>query len=132
MPDDIAVFVRLSSAFRLRFCIYHSPEPCQLLVPVVVTRLNCPPAEWPYSALNWLVIRFNSETVSGITLELAPVTPMLLSSTPSTVKLLLRGRFPPTAPPVPATPPGWATVFGAKTARLSGLPFNATEFGRLS
>ena len=39
-----------------------------------------------------------------------PVTPLLLLSTPSTVKLLLRGRWPPTDGPVPApTPPLLAT-----------------------
>src|SRR3974390_612143 len=39
-----------------------------------------------------------------------PVTERLLLSTPSTVKLLLRGRFPPTAGPEPAPrPPELAT-----------------------
>src|SRR6266436_3486410 len=109
------------------FWVYHSPDPCQLFVPVFVTRLNWPPAEWPYSALNWLVVRANSATASGITVELLPVTPRLLSSTPSTVKLLSRGRVPPTDPPTPVTPPGMATTLGAKTARFRGLPLSVPD-----
>src|SRR6266436_2852903 len=113
------------------FWLYHSPDPCQLFVPVFVTRLNWPPAECPYSALNRLVVRLNSATASGMTVELFPVTPRLLSSTPSTVKLLSRGRVPPTEPPIPVTPPGCATTLGASTARLSGLPFSVpAPFGR--
>ena len=38
----MACAVRLSSEFRLRFWKYSSPDPCQLLVPVFVTRLNWP------------------------------------------------------------------------------------------
>src|SRR5215470_17422950 len=124
VPDSIAAAVRLSSALKLRFWLYHSPDPCQLLVPVLVTRLNWPPAECPYSALNWLVVTLNSATASGITVELFPVTPRLLSSTPSTLKLLSRGRVPPTLPPTPCEPPGVAITLGASTARLIGLPFS--------
>src|SRR5205809_569594 len=58
-----------------------------------------------------------------MTVELFPVTPRLLSSTPSTVKLLSRGRVPPTDPPIPVTPPGCAITLGASTARFSMLPF---------
>src|SRR5256884_1366781 len=65
---------------------------------------------------------------SGMTVELFPVTPRLLSSTPSTVKLLSRGRVPPTDPPIPVTPPGCAITLGASTARFSMLPFR--EIGR--
>src|SRR5256886_14753632 len=104
--------------------MYHSADPSKLFVPVLVTRVNWPPAECPYSALNLLVVRLNSATASGITVELFPVTPRLLSSTPSTVKLLSRGRVPPTDPPIPVTPPGCATTLGASTARLSGLPLS--------
>src|SRR5438132_8588106 len=59
-----------------------------------------------------------------MTVELFPVTPRLLSSTPSTVKLLSRGRVPPTDPPMPVTPPGCAITLGASTARFSRLPFS--------
>src|SRR5258708_22575517 len=120
----MAALVSWSIELKFLFCAYHSPDPCQVLVPVLVTRTNWPPAECPYSALNWLVFRANSPTASGITVELLPVTPKLLSSTPSTTKLLSLGRVPPTEPPIPVTPPGWATTLGAKTARFNGLPFS--------
>src|SRR6202030_1855892 len=118
-----AALVRLSMAFRFLFCAYHSPEPCQLFVPVLVTRINWPPEEWPYSALNWFVSSTNSPTASGITVEFGPVTPKLLSSTPSTTKLFSLGRVPPTDPPTPTVPPGCAMTLGASIAKLKGLPF---------
>src|SRR6202048_83128 len=123
VPLLMADFVRLSIAFKFLFCAYHSPEPCQLFVPVLVTRINWPPAEWPYSALNWFVNSTNSPTASGITVEFGPVTPKLLSSTPSTTKLFSLGRVPPTDPPIPTVPPGCAMTLGASIAKLKGLPF---------
>src|SRR6266481_8572509 len=73
---------------------------------------------------NNLGVTGNNSTAPGMTVEVFPVTPRLFSSTPSTVKLLSRGRVPPTDPPIPVTPPGCATTLGASTARLSGLPFS--------
>src|SRR6267142_1736993 len=118
----MAAWVRLSMALRFRFWKYSYAEPWKLFVPVLVTRLNWPPEECPVSALNWLVCKVNSATASGITVEFGPVTPRLLSSTPSTLKLFSRGRVPPTDSPTPLTPPGCATTLGASTARFSGLP----------
>src|ERR1700734_2935447 len=63
--------------------------------------LNWPPEEWPYSGENWFAITVNSETASLGTCTNGPVTDLLLLSTPSMVKLLLRGRWPPTEGPVP-------------------------------
>src|SRR3954468_19621565 len=75
-----------------------------------MTWLNCPPEEWPNSALNWFCIMVKFETASPGTVKFGPVTDLLLLSIPSTVKLLLRGRWPPTEGPVPApTPPLLAT-----------------------
>src|ERR1700687_58954 len=52
----------------------------------------------------------NSATAGFGTVTRGPVTPLLLLSTPSIVKLLLRGRCPPTAGPEPTpTPPLLAT-----------------------
>src|SRR5271170_3290868 len=64
--------------------------------------LNWPPEEWPYSGENWFAITVNSETASLGTCTNGPVTALLLLSIPSIVKLLLRGRWPPTEGPVPS------------------------------
>src|SRR3954469_11879232 len=121
----MAALVRLSTALRFRFWKYSYAEPWNVFVPVLVTRLNCPPEECPVSALYWFVCNVNSARESGITVEFGPVTPRLLSSTPSTLKLFSRGRVPPTDPPTPVTPPGCATTLGASTAKLRGLPLRA-------
>src|SRR5215471_14095380 len=75
-------------------------------VPVLTTVLNCPAFECPNSGLNWFVSAENSCTASFGTVTKGPVTLLLLLSTPSIMKLLSRGRCPPTEGPVPApTPP---------------------------
>src|ERR1700733_5292513 len=63
--------------------------------------LNWPPEEWPYSGENWFAITVNSETASLGTCTNGPVMDLLLLSTPSMVKLLSRGRWPPPEGPVP-------------------------------
>src|SRR5712692_9761407 len=117
-----AVALRLSSELKWRFWLYHHASPWSALPPVLVVVMNCPAVECPYSAENWLVSSVNSFTASLITGADSPVTLELLLSRPSTVKLLLRGRLPPMAPPVPATPPGCEVVPGARSARLMTLP----------
>src|ERR1041385_4328924 len=47
-----------------------------------------------------------------------PVTALSLLSTPSTTKLLLRGRWPPTEPPVPTPTPPELVTPGASNERL--------------
>src|SRR4029077_10609840 len=111
---------RLSMALKSRLLLNSHTEPCQLLVPDLVTTLNCPPAEWPSSALNILVTRLKSATASGITSEVWPVTSTRLSSTPSMLKLFKQGRAPPMEPPSPSTPAPWVVVLGANRAKLSG------------
>ncbi len=72
--------------------------------------MNCPPEECPNSGENWFCRSENSATASLGTNTSGPVTPLLLLSTPSIVKLLLRGRWPPTDGPAPTpTPPLVAT-----------------------
>src|ERR1700678_1816237 len=72
--------------------------------------LNWPPEEWPNSGANWFVMSENSPTASFGTYTSGPVTLLSWLSTPSMVKLLLLGRWPPTDGPVPMpTPPEEAT-----------------------
>src|ERR1700747_2535184 len=61
--------------------------------------LNCPPEECPKSGENWFCSKENSATASLGTETRGPVTDLSLLSTPSIVKLLLRGRWPPTEGP---------------------------------
>ena len=82
--------------------MYSYNIPWNSLVPLLITSLNWPPEEWPYCAENWLARIENSCTASFGILARGPVTLLLLLSTPSIVKLLLRGRCPPTDGPVPA------------------------------
>src|SRR5579872_2992919 len=63
--------------------------------------LNWPPEECPNSELYWFEMRVKFSTASFGMVMRAPVTDLLLLSTPSTVKLLSRGRCPPTDGPVP-------------------------------
>jgi hypothetical protein len=66
--------------------------------------------ECPNSAPNWFVSSVNSAVESVGTYTRGPVTVLLLLSTPSTMKLLFIGRWPPTDGPVPCpTPPLLAT-----------------------
>src|SRR4029077_18191587 len=102
--------------------LYSQPAPCQALVPDLVTMLNWPPAEWPYSALNWLVSKVNSATDSWITGCVGPLVSILLSSTPSMVNPLKRGRVPPIEPPEPRTPAVCVVVPGTKTANSLTSP----------
>src|SRR5258707_12911629 len=84
--------------------------------------MNWPAVECPYSALNWLVSSVNSPTASGMMYCTGPVTDTSLLSTPSTTKLLFRGRLPPMAPPTPATPPDWLVVPTCNMDRINVLP----------
>src|SRR5262245_66588375 len=117
----MAALVRLSIALRLRFWKYSYAEPWRPFVPVFVTRLNWPPEECPVSALNWLVCKVNSATESGITVEFGPVTPRLLSSTPSTVKLFSRGRVHPTDPQTPVSQTGGFRQMGSILSIFCGV-----------
>src|ERR1700733_7541215 len=92
---------KLSAAFRSRFVKYSYRVPWNWFVPLLMIWLNWPPEEWPYSGENWFAITVNSETASLGTCTNGPVTALLLLSTPSMVKLLLRGRWPPTEGPTP-------------------------------
>src|SRR6187402_7699 len=74
--------------------------------------LNCPPEEWPNSGENWFVISENSPTASLGTYTRGPVTDLSLLSIPSMVKLLLRGRCPPTDGPTPMPIPPVDATFG--------------------
>src|SRR5450432_3614064 len=92
---------RLSAALRLRFCKYSYAVPWSTLPPLLTTWLNWPPEEWPNSGEIWFCCTENSETASLGTVTSGPVTLPLLLSMPSIVKLLLRGRCPPTDGPEP-------------------------------
>src|SRR5947209_18278119 len=99
-----------STALRLRFWKYSYAVPWKLLVPLFRVVLNCPPEEWPNSGLYWFCRTVKLCTASLGMLTNGPVTTLLLLSTPSISKLLLRERWPPMDGPVPApTPPGLAT-----------------------
>src|ERR1051325_5340198 len=93
------------------------PEPWNSFEPDLVTVLKRPPATSPNSALQLFVMSENSEMESCITATTGPVTLASLLSTPSTTKLLPRGRVPPTEPPSPVTPAERSTTFGERTAR---------------
>src|SRR2546430_9471074 len=84
--------------------------------------MNCRAVECPYPALNCWVRSVKSPTASGITYWIGPVTETSLLSTPSTTKLLLRGRLPPMAPPTPATPPDWLVGPNCSIDRFNALP----------
>src|ERR1700730_13948956 len=112
----LLVFSWFVAALKSLLRLYHQPVPCQSFVPDLVTILNWPPEEWPYSALNWLVSRVNSATDSWMTGWVGPFTSSRLSSMPSTENPLNLGRVPPTEPPEPRTPPCCEVVPGAKTA----------------
>src|SRR5882724_9905250 len=116
------LFSRLSMALKLRLLLNSQADPYHLLVPDLVTILNWPPAEWPSSALNIFVTRLKSDTASGITSDVWPVTSTRLSSTPSMLKLFGRGRAPPIEPPSPSTPAPWLVVLGTSKARFRGPP----------
>src|SRR5450432_1139065 len=92
---------RLSAALRLRFCKYSYAVPWSTLPPLLTTWLNWPPEEWPNSGEVWFCCMLNSATASLGNPTTGPVTPPLLLSIPSMVKLLLRGRCPPTDGPAP-------------------------------
>ena len=85
----------------MRFCKYSYAEPWNWFPPLFTTWLNWPPEEWPNSGEIWFCCTVNSATASLGTVTSGPVTLPLLLSIPSTVKLLLRGRCPPTDGPAP-------------------------------
>src|SRR2546430_7031033 len=78
------------------------PAPWKEFVPLFNTKLNWPPEEWPNSGEYWFCSTVNSAIESFGTGTRGPVTLLLLLSIPSTVKLLLRGRWPPMLGPEPA------------------------------
>src|SRR5205807_3421983 len=85
--------------------------------------LNCPPEECPNSGENWFCSTENSATASLGTFTRGPVTLVSLLSTPSMVKLLLRGLCPPTEGPVPTpTPPLVVTPAASKERFKTPLP----------
>src|ERR1017187_1812482 len=92
---------RLSAALRLRFCRYSYAVPWSALPPLLTTELNWPPEEWPNSGEIWFCCTLNSATASLGKDTSGPVALPLLLSMPSMVKLLLRGRCPPTDGPEP-------------------------------
>src|ERR1041385_92766 len=94
-----------STAFRLRFWKYSYSEPWIWLVPLLTIVLNWPPLECPHSAPTWLWSRVNSAVASVGTYTSGPVMVLLLLSTPSIMKLLFIGRWPPTDGPVPCPRP---------------------------
>src|ERR1043166_205188 len=100
--------------------------PCKSFVPLLTIVLNCPPEECPNSGEYWFWSTENSATASlGIPTS-GPVTDLLLLSTPSIMKLLLRGRCPPIEGPVPApTPPLLATPELSKERFKTPLPIEA-------
>ncbi len=63
----------------------------------------------------------NSSTASWMTGAIEPVTLGSLLSTPSTVKLLFRGRLPPIDPPSPTTPPAWVVVPGREDCEIDRI-----------
>src|SRR5205814_10049521 len=93
------------------------------LVPLITTVLNCPPDECPNSGLNWFCRTVKFATASFGILISGPVTDLLLLSTPSTVKLLLRGRCPPTEGPEPAPMPPLLATPALSRERLSTPEF---------
>src|SRR5262245_28824132 len=107
-----------SMAFRLRFWKYSYRRPCHWLVPETSVWLNCPPDECPNSGENWFCSTVKFCTASLGMVMTGPVTDLLLLSTPSTVKLLLRGRCPATEGPVPAPMPPLVATPASSSERL--------------
>src|SRR5690242_21773293 len=93
-------------------------KPWKEFVPLLTTVLNCPPEEWPNSGENWFWSSENSATASLGTKTSGPVTDLSLLSTPSIMKLLLRGRCPPTDGPVPAPTEPLVATPADKSERL--------------
>jgi hypothetical protein len=92
--------------------------------------LNTPPDECPNSALNWFCSTVNSATASFGTVMIGPVTSLRLLSTPSMVKLLLRGRWPPMAGPVPTPTPPELVTPALSSDRLRRPPVGLAAAGR--
>ena len=57
---------RLVGAFRCWSLWNQKTEPCNWLVPFLVTMLTIDPEARPYSGANWFVISRNSATMSGL------------------------------------------------------------------
>src|SRR5438876_6762860 len=93
-------------------------RPWKEFVPPFKTKLNWPPEEWPNSGEYWFCRTVNSEMESFGTGTSGPVTLLLLLSMPSTVKLLLRGRWPPMLGPEPAPMPPLLATPELKRERL--------------
>src|SRR4029453_19151865 len=73
-----AVLSRLVRAFTLLFWWKTNPDPWNTLVPLLVITFITDPAERPYSAANWLVMRRASCTMS--VLLIGCETPVTLGS----------------------------------------------------
>src|ERR1700719_1406521 len=101
--------------------MYASPR--NEFVPLLMMVLNCPPDECPKSGVNWFWRTENSATASLGTVTNGPVTALSLLSTPSIVKLLFLGRWPPIEGPAPTpTPPLVATPELSKDKFSTPLP----------
>src|ERR1017187_4174152 len=110
---------RLLAALRLRFCRYSYAVPWSALPPLLTTELNWPPEEWTNSGEIWFCCTLNSATASLGRFTNGPVTLPLLLSMPSMVKLLLRGRCPPTDGPAPRPIAPLVPTPAFRSARLS-------------
>ena len=99
---------RLLREFQPSRLANQEAEPWKALVPLLVTTFMTEPAARPYSAVNWLVTRRISWTMSVMLMGcVRPVTLGSLLSWPSIMKLLDRTRPPLTAKLVPAAKPVW-------------------------
>src|ERR1700739_425955 len=84
--------------------------------------LNWPPDECPKSGANWFCRTENSATASFGIVTNGPVTALSLLSTPSMVKLLFLGRWPPMLGPVPAPIPPPVATPALKSERFRTPP----------
>src|ERR1700686_927265 len=84
--------------------------------------LNWPPDECPKSGVNWFCRTENSATASFGIVTNGPVTAFSLLSTPSMVKLLFLGRWPPMLGPVPAPIPPPVATPALKSERFRTPP----------
>src|SRR5439155_1138087 len=90
-----------------------------LFPPLFTIVLNWPPVEWPNSALNWFCRSENSCVASVGTYTSGPVIVLLLLSTPSIMKSLFVGRWPPIEGPVPWPIPPLLAIPALSSDRLS-------------
>src|ERR1700733_266404 len=91
--------------------------------------LNWPPEECPKSGGNWFCRTENFATASFGIVTNGPVVTLSLLSTPSMVKLLFLGRWPPMLGPVPAPIPPPVATPALKSERFRTPPVT-DETGR--